>query len=90
MVKWENDKNVYILGAALGALNASITNEIAENVIAGWRKCCFSFSFSISYLLFSFSVLLFCSFFSRCVSLVDELSFFWFCLLLPIPGKQFN
>jgi hypothetical protein len=43
MVKWENDKNVYILGAALAALNASITNEIAESVIAGWRK--FSFSF---------------------------------------------
>ncbi|KAH0031576.1 STE3-domain-containing protein, partial [Aureobasidium melanogenum] len=36
MVKWENDKNVYILGAALAALNASITNEIAESVIAGW------------------------------------------------------
>ncbi|KAG9687767.1 hypothetical protein KCU95_g9327, partial [Aureobasidium melanogenum] len=36
MVKWENDKNVYILGAALAALNASITNEIAETVIAGW------------------------------------------------------
>ena len=42
MVKWENDKNVYILGAALGALNASITNEIAESVTAGWRKFCVS------------------------------------------------
>lgn len=40
MVKWENDKNAYILGAALGALNATITNEICEGVIAGWRKSC--------------------------------------------------
>lgn len=46
MVKWENDKNVYILGAALAALNASITNEIAETVIAGWRKFLFSNPFS--------------------------------------------
>lgn len=51
MVKWENDKNAYILGAALGALNASITNEIAESVIAGWRKFVF-----LPFLLFFFSL----------------------------------
>lgn len=48
MVKWDNDKNAYILGAALGALNASITNEIAESVIASWRKFCHLPSCSIS------------------------------------------
>ncbi|CAD0087556.1 unnamed protein product, partial [Aureobasidium vineae] len=38
MVKWENDKNVYILGAALEYLNPSIGNEVAEAVIAGWPE----------------------------------------------------
>jgi hypothetical protein len=38
MVKWENDKNAYILGAALGASNVTISNEIAETIRAGWRK----------------------------------------------------
>jgi hypothetical protein len=38
MVKWENDKNAYILGAALGASNITISNEIAEAIRAGWRK----------------------------------------------------
>lgn len=77
MVKWENDKNVYILGAALAALNASITNEIAESVIAGWRK--FSFSFLLlllsrldhNFFVFFFSSAL-CSF-SRCLFLLHAL-----------------
>jgi hypothetical protein len=38
MVKWENDKNAYILGAALGTSNVTISNEIAETIRAGWRK----------------------------------------------------
>jgi hypothetical protein len=43
MVKWENDKNVYILGAALGALGTTISNEIIEAIRADWRMFFFSF-----------------------------------------------
>jgi hypothetical protein len=46
MVKWEDDKNVYILGAALGALGTTISNEIIEAIRAEWRM------FLSSYLLF--------------------------------------
>jgi hypothetical protein len=44
MVKWENDKNAYILGAALGASNVTISNEIAETIRAGWREFLIFFS----------------------------------------------
>jgi hypothetical protein len=37
MVKWENEKNVYILGAALGALGTTMSNEIIEAIRADWR-----------------------------------------------------
>lgn len=80
MVKWENDKNVYILGAALAALNASITNEIAESVIAGWRKfsvpffllllsrlVTFLFCFFLDSLLSCFLLACLCSLFQNCL-----------------------
>jgi xanthine/uracil/vitamin C permease (AzgA family) len=60
MVKWENDKNAYILGAALGASNVTISNEIAETIRAGWRKFLI-FVFTLPSPLFFFPVL------SRCI-----------------------
>jgi hypothetical protein len=62
MVKWENDKNVYILGAALGALNTTISNEIIEAIRTDWRMF---LSFFLFYLFQSFSLTI--SFFPSCL-----------------------
>jgi hypothetical protein len=48
MVKWEDDKNVYILAAALAALNATITNEIAQSILNDWRKSSLLVSLKLS------------------------------------------
>jgi hypothetical protein len=56
MVKWENDKNVYILGAALGALGTTISSEVIQAIRADWRMLSLPLS-SPSYFLVPFPTL---------------------------------
>lgn len=60
MVRWDADKNAYITGAVLAELKMTISNQIVQAVLDGWRKlifpCCFCFEFSCD----PFACLIFC------------------------------